>query len=245
MKKRLYIIFFFSICTLFVYSQQSITEVIDSLHAEYALYPDKGYHLRDTTTAIPPPPPLEGYANCEDCYIEAYAIPSEVILQYYPWNADSITIAFDLQKQKEIKLEKGDLEKIVNTLYKFEYDTDKPCISVVSVIGSGSPYPNFRLTFYHKDESSFADFYRHIDNPMRIIDSSCGDPYKFITDAYPSSDVYQSLVYWGSLFHLTFDQLADYIEDRFGENVREGKYENDFYEEIDLKDLIERKVGEE
>lgn len=222
------------------YAQQNITEVIDSLHTEYTLYPEKEHHIYDT---IPPPPPLGGYINCEDCYIEAYAIPTEVILQYYPWNADSITIAFDLhdlENSKEIKLKKEDIEQIVNILYKFEYDSDKPCIRIISVVGSGSPYPNFRLTFYHKEESFFADFYRHMDNPMRIIDSSCGDPYKFITNAYSDDEEYESLIYWGSLFHITFDQLADYIEERFGRNVRNGKYENDFYEETPLMDLIER-----
>ena len=240
--KRL-VLFIFICYSLCGCAQQSITEVIDSLQTEYSLYPDR-YPPKGSFDTIPPP--LAESWSCEEACIKAYAIPSEIILQYYPWNADSITISFDSQfspkSTNEEKLTKEDLMQFVNLLYQYTYDKDKPCVSMITIIGSGSPYPNFRLTFYHKEKSFFADFYKHIDNPIQVIDSSVEYPYTIVTNAYSSYDEYATNIFWGNLFHLTFNQLADYIEKRFGQDVRVGQYENDCEEKIEFLELEERTV---
>lgn len=243
MKRLVLFIFIFS--SLCGYAQQNITEVIDSLQTEYSLYPDR-YPSRGSFDTIPPPPPITESWNCEEAGIKAFAIPSEIILQYYPWNADSITISFDSQfsskSANEKKLTKEDLTQIVDLLYQYTYDKDKPCVSMITIIGSGSPYPNFRLTFYHKEKSFFTDFYKHIDNPIQVIDSSVEYPYTIVSNAYSFYDEYATNIFWGKLFHFTFNQLADYIEKRFGQDVRVGQYENDCEEEIEILELEERTV---
>ena len=242
MQKAFILIFVFLFgCS--AYSQESITNVIDSLRSTYSLYPGV-YPNESEGDSIPPPPPLISIENAAPKYVEAYCIPSEVIKEYYPWNADSIYISFGLETKSKnnFKLEEQDISALTDILYKYDYNhiDHSEFISLTTIVGSGSPIANFRLTFYHKDESFFADFYKHIDNCMRIIDSSYNkNPYLSITDPYLIDEDYSSLVDWGKHFDISFRQISEYIMQRFGENVSIGLYENDIEQEDLLFNLDE------
>lgn len=228
--KKLLTIFLFSFFSLNIYPQQHVGNVIDSLKVVYSLYPGKYPDLKKFED-IPPPPPLIDSACSR--HIEAYAIPPHVIMGYYPWNADSIAISFDMhlapEERRRIKLEKEDIEVFIDALYKFDWENKclRLRISITTILAWDTPIPNFRLTFYHGADHLFADFYQHMSNPLTINDSSCGDPYSSERDPY-SMEHYFSQIDWGGQSRLTFSLFTAYIQKRFGIDVGEGKYESDF-----------------
>lgn len=256
MKKRLFFLLLIQLISFSIYAQENLASVIDSLKTEYSLFPGKYPHSTSDQNEemLPPPPPsFNGTEDYEKNYIKAYAIPANVIMQYYPWNADSITISFDLHitdslagENKEIKLNKKDIRKFIETLYKYDLDKSKPSIiTIVSI--EGTPIPNFRLTFYHQDNYLMADFYRHFKNPFTIIDSSVTEiPVQSETASPNTKESYSSIIEWGRLFHITFEELAKYIEKRFKHQVYDGKYDFDYMkegstdEEPIILDLIEQ-----
>lgn len=225
--------------------ERGLRENLDSLQKHYSLYPNlyPQVYLHSANTdsiSIPPPPPLNGKEKMiteeDDVNIRAYAIPTQLLTSYYPWDADSIVVSTANNGRLGL-LSKQDKEFIVDLFYNYDrkiIESDTPLIIIRSEdCDCNVPIADFRMTFYHNTDNLRVDFFTGIDNGVRIKDSSVKD---WSTEEILDDEYYTTLR-WGCILKEEYLQIISLFEKRFNTTINLGNYENIQEEMLIIRNL--------